>query len=205
MKKTTPINSSELICQLNKGNELALEQLFGEFAPKLYCFAKNYTGDAMLAEEIVQDTFFKIWQKRESVKDDKSFKSYLFTIAFNLIRKYFLQKSREEKYKQAFADEFLVNDDQTDEQMLYDEMVALVDRVIEKLPERRREIFILSRKEGMSIAAIALRFNITERTVKNQLTAAKNFVIEELSSDGNPRNLLFYWLFVGHRKLPGAG
>lgn len=196
MKNPDKHIDSKLISRLNGSDVWAYEKLFDEYAPRLFHFSMGYLGSHQLSEEIVQDVFLKIWEKRKEIKAEESFKSYLFTIAFNLIRKYFLKKSREEKYKQLFAEEFLLNSEGVDEKMAYEELLLLVDKTIDLLPERRREIFILSRKEGLSIAEIAEKLDISPKTVKNQLTDAIQFIRGEIKNKQNLGTILFCLLFV---------
>ena len=187
---------SGLVLRLRENDLSAYEELFNRYSSRLYNFAKGYIGSHPIAEEIVQDAFLKIWEKRKEIKAEESFKAYLFTITFNLVRKYFLKKSREEKYKQIFTEEFLLQQDDEAERIIYDELMSLLDQTIDKLPERRREIFIYSRKEELSISEIAEKLNISSKTVKNQLSEAIKFIREELKKKNNPGTILFYFLFV---------
>lgn len=176
----------------------AYEKLFDRYVPRLYHFARGYLGSSDLSEELVQDVFLKIWEKRGEIKATESFKSYLFTIAFNLIRKYFNKKVREQRYIQQFAVEFLFDTEDAGEKIRYEQLLQKVDQLIERMPERRREIFILSRKEGLSIAEIAARLDVAPKTVKNQLTDATNFLRAEFGSYGATAALLlalFYPVF----------
>ena len=85
-------NESQLVKSLSKGEIFAFNALYHEYSNRLYRFALGYLKSEEEAEELVQEVFFKIWEKRKELKEDLSFKSFLFTLAFNLIRKHFRTK-----------------------------------------------------------------------------------------------------------------
>ena len=85
-------NGSEarFVYNLSKGNLLAFNTLFNEYSGRLYRFAYGYLKSEDEAEELVQEVFTIIWEKRAELKEELSFKSFIFTIAFNIIRKHFM-------------------------------------------------------------------------------------------------------------------
>jgi RNA polymerase sigma-70 factor (ECF subfamily) len=86
-------NESLLVRNLSKSNLLAFNTLYKEYSGRLYRFAIGYLKSQTEAEELVQDVFRIIWEKRADLKEELSFKSFLFHIAFNIIRKHFRTKS----------------------------------------------------------------------------------------------------------------
>ena len=93
MQDTNKLSESLLIRDLAKGNILAFNALYKGYSERLYRFALGYLKTEAEAEELVQEVFTIIWEKRASVREELSFKSFLFTIAFNLIRKHFRTKN----------------------------------------------------------------------------------------------------------------
>ena len=87
-----------LIEQLRKDDKQAFKSLFEKYGKRLYQFSLKYLRDKEDAEDLLNEVFLKIWEKRHSIKSDTSFQSYLFSIAYNDIRKRFLKKSREDRY-----------------------------------------------------------------------------------------------------------
>ncbi|TKG95874.1 RNA polymerase sigma-70 factor [Puteibacter caeruleilacunae] len=183
--------------QIQEDNQIAYKMLFDRYSIRLYQFAMKYLHDKNEAEDIVHEVFLRIWEKRSSIKSNTSFQSYLFTIAYNCIRQHFLKKSREEKYKQLFAREFLIDSETDDEQVDYQEMLRKVDSIINLLPERRKEIFLLSRKEGLKNQEIADQLGLSLQFVKNQLSIARKFIVEEVKKNPTLSSLLFFYLFRG--------
>ena len=167
-------NESLLVHNLSKGNLLAFNTLYKEYSGRLYRFALGYLKSEEEAEELVQEVFTIIWEKRADLKEELSFKSFLFTIAFNIIRKHFRTKAYlSEYFKTGISDDL---DMQTSQKITYDSLYQYITELVNQLPERRKEIFIKSRFEGHSIKEIAEELKISHKTVENQLTDALKFI-----------------------------
>ncbi len=193
MQKRT--NASQLVEQLKKGDAAAFDALFEEYGQKLFGFAMKYMKSEPEAEDLVQEVFVRVWEKRKSLKSDYSFKSYLFTIALNQIRKFFNKKAialhyfAEMKYMEPDSDNNMVKS------IDYASILEQVDRIVDKLPERKRLIFLKSRKEGKSSKEIAEELQITVGTVDNQVSDALRIIRNALKNE-NLSLLLFLALFL---------
>jgi len=188
-------NEHNLIQLLQSGDVAAFDSLFEVYSPKLFGFAMKYFKNETDSEELVQEVFIKVWENRFKLKTDLSFKSYLFTIALNQIRKYFNKKASSLRYLES-----LQNDpDFTDNQAILDEDYELayqhINLIIEQMPPRRREIFTKSKLEGKSSKVIAAELNISAGTVDNQVSEALRFIRSRLNAE-NIALLLFAVLFV---------
>jgi RNA polymerase sigma-70 factor (family 1) len=186
-------DESLLVRNLSKGNLLAFNSLYGEYSGRLYRFAYGYLKVEAEAEELVQEVFTIIWEKRRDLKEELSFKSFLFTIAFNIIRKHFRTKSYLSEYFKSGLDSDL--DMQTSQKITYDSLYQYINELVSQLPERRKEIFIKSRFEGHSIKEIAEELNISHKTVENQLTDALKFIRTNLNKE-DISVILFFILFI---------
>lgn len=187
------INESLLVKNLSRGNLLAFNTLYKEYSGRLYRFALGYLKSEEEAEELVQEVFTKIWEKRADLKEELSFKSFLFTIAFNNIRKHFRTKAHLEDY---FKSEQVIDLDlHTSQQVNYDFLYQYLIKLVDQIPKRRKEIFIKSRIEGLTIKEIAEEFKISHKTVENQLTEALKFIRVNLNREYIPA-ILFFMLFV---------
>src|SRR5664279_3665964 len=113
-------NESQLVHNLSRGNLLAFNTLYKEFSGRLYRFAVGYLKSETEAEELVQEVFTIIWEKRADLKEELSFKSCLFTIAFNIIRKHFRTKAYLSDYLKAEISDDL--DMQTSHKITYDSL-----------------------------------------------------------------------------------
>jgi len=184
-----------LVQLLQKGNVAAFDSLFEIYSPKLFGFALKYFKTETDAEELVQEVFVKVWENRQTLKSELSFKSYLFTIALNQIRKHFNKKATSLRYLESLQNlpEFTENQSINDDN--YESALTQINLIIEQMPSRRREIFIKSKLEGKSSKEIAAELNISAGTVDNQVSEALRFIRTHLRTD-NLALLLFAVLFV---------
>jgi RNA polymerase sigma-70 factor (family 1) len=188
-------NESLIVRNLSRGNILAFNSLYREYSGRLYRFAFGYLKSEAEAEELVQEVFTIIWEKRADLKEELSFKSFLFTISFNIIRKHFRTKAYlSEYFKTGIASDI---DMHTSQDIAYDSLNQYITSLVQQLPERRKEIFIKSRFEGLSIKEIAEALHISHKTVENQLTNALKFIRTNLNRESLPV-VLFFMLFFSY-------
>lgn len=193
MKQIT-YSDKELIRMLKKGNVEAFNQIFYAYSSKLYHFAYGYLKSKEDAEEMVQEIFTKIWEKRTDIKEEFQFRSYLFSIAFNYIKKQFRAKALLNKYVE-FATPDNIKTEQTKEEVDYASLKSIVDQLVEQMPGKRRAVFVKSRFEGKNAKDISVEMNISQSTVENHLNQALRFLRQHLR-DENLSGLLFFWLFI---------
>jgi len=186
----------QLISLLRSGSQFAFERLFESYSQKLYRFSLSYLKSETEAEEIVQEVFLKIWENHESLKNETSFQSYLFTIAFNAIRKHFNNKSKNEKYRTEIL-EFLASENSSIESKPdFEVLITKLEQLIDQMPDRRKEIFLKRKKEGKSVREIATSMYISPKTVENQITEAMHFLKKEFDKD-RISGMIFFSLFLG--------
>jgi len=195
MKHADLYTEQELVISLQHASSDAFRQLFDLYSQKLYHFALSYLKSDAEAEEIVQEVFLKIWENRASLKSDKSLKSYLFTIAFNAIKKKFNKKIREDKYRYDLIEWLSQEKPELESRIEYEALLEKLDVLIDQFPEKRKKIFLSRKKEGKSIEEIAAEMDISPKTVKNQITEGMNSLKKSFCND-DLSALLFYFLFV---------
>ena len=180
MKASIAENDLVLIEEMKAGDHSAYETLYNKYASQLYVFTANKLHSKEIAEELVHDVFIRLWEMRARLDIQSNVAGYLFKMMRNEV----LQYLRGVKHPEAFIDEMLVVEigDQgtADESIYYKEMAAYLTQIIAGLPEKCREIFVLSRDHDLSIKEIASRLNIADQTVKNQLTKALTVLRKEL-------------------------
>ncbi len=185
----------ELVKSLKKGDLFAFDKLYSKYSKKLYYFTKGYLGSKEDAEGLVQQVFLLIWNKRKELKEDLSFNAFIFTVTYNAIRKYFRKKAREKKYLDKFLEDYDGQYNKMFADIEYHNLQELAKIEIEKLPEKRKLIFELSRNEGLTNIEISKRLDISKKTVENQIYSALKFLREQFEKE-TILTLLLYWLFI---------
>jgi len=188
-------DDNELVQLLQRGNVVAFDSLFEVYSQKLFGFALKYFKNESDAEELVQEVFVKVWENRQTLKSELSFKSYLFTIALNQIRKHFNKKATSLRYLESLQNDPEFMENLTIQEDDYELTLHQINLIIEQMPPRRREIFTKSKMEGKSSKEIATELNISAGTVDNQVSEALRFIRTRLKSE-NISLLLFAVLFV---------
>lgn len=196
MGVTIDHSDSNLVVLLRKGDKQAFKILFEKYGTRLYLFALKYLKEKEDAKDLLNEVFLVLWDNRQNLKTNSFLQSYLFTIAYNNIRQRFLKKAREEKYVRVFAEEYLPEVSKEEEQLDYQSFVEKVNQIIDMLPPRRREIFILSYKEELKNYQIAEKLGLSDHHVKKQLVIARKFIIDKVREDNGLAGLLFLFLFV---------
>ncbi len=162
-----------LIGKLNRGNEKAFDQIYKIFSPRVFSFALSLLKNRSEAEEIVQEVFMKVWDKRQDLSPHGSFESYLFTMSKNAV----LNTIRKANYHRFFLEYKLSNpepDPVLDQELNYMELETIYQKAIDKLSPRKKEIFILSQKYALTYDEIAKKLGISAKTVRNQMDAASS-------------------------------
>lgn len=146
---------------------LDFEQLYHHYWEKLYAFCFRMTRDQHISQNMVQDVFSDLWERRNQV-NILAIDNYLFRAAKNQILKEYRKKKFDTTViEEQFGNYIITHTESLDAEML-DKLYALLDN----LTEKKREILILNKIEEMSIDQIAIKLNLSKQTVKNQLTAA---------------------------------
>jgi len=166
---------------LRNASMQSFESLYHRYSGKLYNFVMKVSkGDSYIAEELVQRTFIKVWEIREYVNPEKSFISYLCTIAKNMLLNEYKHQTIQFIYEEYIKVKTTDNDNSTEEEIDKKLLEEYIDKLADKLPPKRRAIFILSRKEGLSNKMIAKQLNISESTIETQLSKALAFMKSQL-------------------------
>ncbi|MFT3739437.1 MAG: sigma-70 family RNA polymerase sigma factor [Breznakibacter sp.] len=169
---------SELIEMAKQGDRTAFDRLFYRYWSKLYVYAYKLTGQREMSQTIVQDVFISLWENLPQ-RNISQTDTYLFqSVKYQALKHYRNRRFNKEVLRDKF-DEFIDEHPDQSSEKLTQKLFTLVDR----LPEKCREIFFLNRIEELSIPEIAQRLHLSRQTVKNQL--GKAFRILKANIDTN--------------------
>jgi RNA polymerase sigma-70 factor (family 1) len=180
-----------LVADFLKGNVKSFDSLYKKYSERLYGFAFMLLKSKEDALDTVQETFLRIWQGRRALDEDKSFKSFLFTISYNIIIDQLRKKLNDKSYLAFLERNFKLDPVVIENAADFNILEKQMQQLIGELPLRRQEIFRLSREKGCSNKEIAESMNISVKTVEAQLNLAIKFLKLRLSDSSLPAILLF--------------
>jgi RNA polymerase sigma-70 factor (ECF subfamily) len=166
---------------LKEGSESAFRYLYNQYSGKLYHFIMKIShGDTYQAEELTQRTFICVWERREQINLDKSFLSYLCTIAKNMLLNELEHQTVEFIYQEYVKQREPSAENSADKEADLKMLEGIIGQLAGQLPPGRKQIFMLSR-QNYSVKEIAKKLNLAETTVRTQLSKALTFMREKLS------------------------
>jgi RNA polymerase sigma-70 factor, ECF subfamily len=178
-------DENDLISKIQKDDPEAFENLYHLYHKRVFAFASRIMPSNRDAEEIVQNVFMAVWYQRKTIRISTSFSSYLFGITRHMVYDLIQQKIRHEAFVEYFLEQNKEYDINTEDDVLFHELSEEVQRLMLDLPQRRREIFILSRMEGLSYQEISKKLGISENTVDTQIRHALRYLRDKISSYKN--------------------
>lgn len=164
-------SNSDLVFNLKNGCKNAFEKIYYLHHKKVYGFCIKYGLNQLDAEEITQEVFVKLWENRVKIDPEKNLNNYILTISKNVIIDG-IKKNIKSQATKEYQMNFLKPVNNVELHMDYSELQETLKDTLTRLPERRREIFEMSRMKGLSNKEIAKTLGITVKTVENQLTLA---------------------------------
>jgi RNA polymerase sigma-70 factor (ECF subfamily) len=187
-------NEREIVSNLRNNAVKSFDILFEKYSARLYRFSFSLLKNDEDSKEIVQETFFRVWEKRHEIDSSKSFKSFLFTISYHLIIDQLRLKLKDQKYRSFLKEYFKTEELKMISNTDYESLNRQIAIIIEELPAKRKQIFVLSREKGLTHKEIAVYLNISVKTVENQINLALKLIKSRLGKDIFPV-LLFLSLF----------
>ncbi|MBA6314010.1 RNA polymerase sigma factor [Cellulophaga baltica] len=160
------------------------EKIYSNYWEKLYVFAYKMTGDSNLSKNIIQDVFTNLWERRAEI-NIISIENFLFRAVKNHILKFY----RQQKHNPSVLDETLEKLTEETSEYTSSDYAEFLTPLLEKLPEKRREILLMNKLQEMNIDQIAEELQLSKQTVKNQLSSALRQIRIELAQ--------LSWLLLG--------
>ncbi|HEX3006369.1 MAG TPA: RNA polymerase sigma-70 factor [Bacteroidales bacterium] len=169
----------DLLLKIKEGDLIAFEELYFNMQPRLYAFSRKFIDDSEMSRDIIQEIFFEFWVNRKTLLINSSLNAYLFRTLHNKCLNHIRSQKVHERYssyvdiKLKEAELLYFDQDQEGYKSIFlKEIQEIVNTSMQSLPESCREIFLMSRLEGLSNKEIAEKLHLSTRTVENQIYRA---------------------------------
>jgi RNA polymerase sigma-70 factor (ECF subfamily) len=189
----------DLMIQLRDANESAFRQVFERYGKKVYHYILHYVKVGVEAEDITQNVFLRIWEKRVLIDPEKSFEGFIFTIAYRAVMDHFRTnpKRLQTLFPVDLLTDSLVSTVSADALLNHHQLESIYQQALQGLPPKRKEIFLLSRHGGLTNRQIAEQLGISIKTVESQMTAALSF-LKNFFSHADFGSALITLVFIFH-------
>lgn len=174
------IASERLVEGFKAGKAGSFKEIFLLFEKRLYHFVFSITKSEYISEEITQEVFIKVWERRKTINTSQSFDAFIFTIARNLTYNYLRDASRRKSIRDELWKNISLEQERVEADLIFDEYKEILEDIIQKLPQQKRSIYVLSREQGKSNTEIAELLGISEKTVRNHLWKTMNIIRSQL-------------------------
>ncbi|MFT5640598.1 MAG: RNA polymerase sigma-70 factor (family 1) [Cyclobacteriaceae bacterium] len=184
------MTTKELLKRIGQGDEQAFEDLYNAYGKWLFNVTNELVRDRELAEEIVEDVFFKLWQFRKRFDEIRNFESYIYVCAKNLSYDHIRKRGKREFVE---INESMLKGIQLPADSYYEakELKELIEISVMNLPEKCKIIFQLVRVQQLSYKEAADQLKLSPKTIENQLRIATRKIIDDLGEHLDlPRSLI---------------
>jgi len=171
----------DLLRRIAGGDEDAFGRLYNEYRNKTFGYIFDMVKSQTITEDIFQDVFTKIWEQRTNLGAIDNFNAYLFTIIRNKVFDSLRRVAKEHEVILAVMNTTPATSSITDDTLKYHELQAKLQAIVQKLPPKQREVYLLSREKGLKHEEIAEQLNITVTTVNKHITRALDVLRKNLT------------------------
>ncbi|MBL7737502.1 MAG: RNA polymerase sigma-70 factor [Chitinophagaceae bacterium] len=196
MFRDAPLNEKELICRMTEGDEKAFSLLYNHYCAGVHAFALQWVHSAVIAEDITQDIFLKIWESRERMPEIRSFKNYLFIVTRNHVLNTLKKASSSKAVFSEIFHHYRQAQNITEESLQSKEYLHFIRSRLEALPSRSREVFQLCRENTRSYEEVARELGISRNAVKNRMVYTMKILKDAAEKEmGLTLSVIIYILF----------
>jgi RNA polymerase sigma-70 factor (family 1) len=173
----------------------AFDVLYKKYSKRVYKFGYSILKSPEESENLIQDVFLSLWENRYKVQKDSSVKSFVFTITYNTAISIIRKKARESQFIEYLKSLQEITEEPVNVKLEYNELTTKLDEIINTLPQRQKEVYLLHRVEGLKYTEIAKRLNISVNTIETHMSRALKTIREKLGNY-SLMAVLFWYLFV---------
>jgi RNA polymerase sigma-70 factor (family 1) len=195
MKDIILYSDSELMQEIKADNMFAFDVLYKKYCKKVYNFGFSILKSQDESENLMQDVFLNLWENRHKVENASSIKSYVFTITYNSAISIIRKKTRESQFFEYLKSLQEIVEEPVDVKLEYYELTTKLDEIINALPQRQKEVYLLHRVEGLKYNEIAERLNISVKTIETHMFRALKTIREKLGNY-SLMAILFWYIFI---------
>jgi len=187
--------NEDLMQEIKADNMFAFDALYGKYSRKLYKFGYSILKSKEDSENLIQDVFLNLWENRHKVEKNESIQSYVFTIAYNSAISILRKKTKDFQFVEYLKSLQEITEEPVNVEVEYNELTAKLDKIINELPQRQKEVYLLHKVEGLKYNVIAEQLHISVNTIENHMSRALKTIREKLG-DYSLLAILFWYLFV---------
>ena len=184
-----------LFLMLADGDEQAFTALFHKYTPKLFPFVNKLTRNEQLAREMIQETFLRLWANRANLLSVEEPANWIFKIAANVSITWLRKQSNRDRLLKSIAMRDELSANTITDKLESKELSLIVHQAVEALPPRRKEIYLLSRQQGLNHQQIAEKLELSATTVANQIGISLKFIRAYINSQTGLSMLTLLILF----------
>ena len=162
-------DEKNILLELIEGSEYAFEEIYRTYSPRLFGRLLKLVKSEAQAEEILQDVFLKIWEQRNSIDPEKSFRSLLFKIAENKVYDFFRKVTRDKNMESQLVALATANHTIIESFKSGEENLAILQKAIAALPPQRQQVFRLCKLEGKSYKEVSEMLGISVSTISDHI------------------------------------
>lgn len=178
------MSEKELLINMQEGNLHAFDVIYDRYSLKIYRTLLKMVKEELLAEELLQNIFIKIWDKKQLIDPELPFGAFLFRVTERMVYDHYRKVGREERLKKEVISTYNVLDCNTEETLHYKETLGVLYTAIDQLPIQQRQVFTLCKMEGRSYAEVSEILGISISTINGHIVKSTKTIKHYLLGEG---------------------
>lgn len=200
LKRNNDINDDKELLQLvSTGDAKAFSIIFHHYSPKVYTYALKLVKSDILAEEITQEVFLKIWNLETQLSEIENLDAYLRVLTRNHTLKVLRRIALETRTSRMMVHDYHEDHNETEEYIIFKDSEKILNQAIEQLPAQQKLVYSLCHQEGLKYDEVAQKLNISKLTVKTHMQHALRFLRNYVSAHTDIATLVILMTFLRER------